>query len=500
MKRARIAARVFPPILFVLLAALLACSQNQDKSPALPAIPTVAPVETPAPLTASEREIVDRFGEQLESIDGERDQFYQEFDSWRAGLTQCHPASAREALQDFAASFISVTEQTTNLPRTTSTKELADLLIPAAEAEEATFRQLRDRWQPGNISLFEGVEMRRSEAVRAQKSVEDRSLELQEEFEEEPTEEEMEEMEEFSDIFDDISEAWEDYHDAYLDLREAETKLDSDELAGQYMLLIERFEAVVSSVSALSAPGGNEDIEEIIEMLQEIAEDELAALTSMAESLADSKEESTSSSPGSNSGAVQPNLPANGEQTGTGTSGAMQSPTPAATKPVSLPSPQEELDAAFEESVETLEEIALLIEEIADDKSAKNLEHVNSFTASYQVLVREWDAFHQGYNDWRENDGGCDRVEVVEALDQFSQDAGGLGRKVRDLPQSGFLLPIYTLLVEAAERDAAAMRNLYGSWRPFAVDVFKAVDEERVASDRLRRQASIALQELRDRP
>ena len=55
------------------------------------------------------------------------------------------------------------------------------------------------------------------------------------------------------------------------------------------------------------------------------------------------------------------------------------------------------------------------------------------------------------------------------------------------------------LLVEAAEREEVALRNLHNAWRPFTADVFKAVDQERLNADRLRRQADIALQELRDR-
>ena len=69
-----------------------------------------------------------------------------------------------------------------------------------------------------------------------------------------------------------------------------------------------------------------------------------------------------------------------------------------------------------------------------------------------------------------------------------------------DLPQSGFLVPVYALTVEAAERESGAVRTLASSWTPFAVDAFKAVDEARVASARLRRQASIALTELSARP
>jgi hypothetical protein len=158
------------------------------------------------------------------------------------------------------------------------------------------------------------------------------------------------------------------------------------------------------------------------------------------------------------------------------------------------------MDAAFNESEAALKKVSQTIKEIVDDDSAENLAEVENFNGHYKGLLREWAIFHERYNDWRKTEGGCDRVEVLQALDRFNQRIGELGRKVRDLHQSGFLLPMYTLLVEAAERDEGAMRALYNSWRPFTVDAFKAVDQERVNSDRLRRQANIGLQELRNRP
>ena len=500
MKRLKMGSRVFLPFLVLLLVGLLACGGDETATPP-PVVPATPVVEAPRPLTASERETIDQFTEDLREIEAARDEFYQGFDAWRAGLSECHPSSARESFQGFTASMINITQRTTKLPRTASTRELADLLIPAAEAEEAAFRQLRDRWQPGNVSLLEEAELRGNEAVRAQKSVEDRSLELQEEFEEGATEGEVEEMEEFSEVFDDLVDAWENYHDSYIDLLRVESRLKIGERIAQYELLIQQFEGIVSLATGLPAPIGNEDIEEIVEQLQELAEDELAALTRMTEYLAEvaSPPDADAATAETTAGAATPPPPAaqasNGEPPAAG-----ETPAETPVRPVELLPPDEDLAETYAASVMGLEEIALRIKETIEDKSAEYLQDVQDFNAEYRGLVREWDAFHRDFNAWRENDGDCNRLEVLGALDEYTRDAGVLGRRVRDLPQSGFLLPIYTLLTEAAERDEEAMRTLYSSWRPFAVDVFRAVDEERLASDRLRRRAGIALQELRDRP
>ena len=501
MKRLILGSRVLLPILVLLSVGLLACADDEAETP-VPVIPATPVVEAPRDLTASEREAIDRFSEGFQEIQTARDEFYQGFDSWRAGLSECHPSSARESFQDFAATMIGITQRTTKLPRTASTKELADLLIPAAEAEEAAFRQLRDRWQPGNVSLLEKVETLGNEAVRAQKSAEDRSLELQEAFEEGATEKEVEEMEEFSEVFDDLVDSWEDYHDSYIDLLKAESRLKIGERIAQYELLVQQLEGIVTLTAELSVPIGNEDIEDIVEELQELAEDELAALTRMTEYLAEIAEPPAANGTESAaaSGAAPPVSPPDAQAAEGETPAGAETPPETPVKPVKLLPPDEDLAETYATSVKGLEEIDLRIEEIIDDKSAEYLADVENFNSEYQGLVREWDTFHRAFNAWRENDGDCNRPAVLGALDEYTQEASALGRQVRDLSQSGFLLPIYTLLTEAAERDEAAMRTLYSSWRPFAVDVFKAVDEERAASDRLWRRAGIALQELHDRP
>ena len=167
---------------------------------------------------------------------------------------------------------------------------------------------------------------------------------------------------------------------------------------------------------------------------------------------------------------------------------------------INLNAVRQEYAISFNRSQTTLEEVKDTIDEVVDDKSTENLEDLARFEVKYQALTAKWDTFHRNYNDWRKTGGGCNRTATLEALDQYSRRMDGLARQVRDLPQSGFLLPVHTLLSEAAEGEEGAMRALYNSWRPFTVDAFIAVDEERANAARLRRQADIGLQELRGRP
>ena len=472
--------RLFLLVMFLLLASTMACSKTGNTTPAAltPAPPDVSSVQTAKPLTARDRMAMDEFVKQQEAIDQEWNQFYQDFDHWRTELTSCQRSSAQEALQDFAATFNSVTQQARDIPRTSSTRDLADILIAAAEEEEAAFRQLRDRWQPQNVSFFELVEQRRSNAARAQNKVEDLVLELQEKFREGPTPEELAAVEEFATAFDSVKEAWGKLHDTYILLRKEDDRLDRVALVDRYEQLIQQLNEIVAMISELP---DTEATESMVERLQEAAEAEVAALMNLTKALATLAYPAPAATPGTNS--------------------ETEESTPSPPGPgIMMDSLLDEADVAYHEIESNLKEVGRTIKEIVDDDSAESLVEVEDFEGHYEKLLVEWDAFHQRYNDWRRTEGGCDRVEVLQALDQFNRRVGELGRKVRYLPQSGFLLPMYTLLVEAAEREEGAMRALYNSWRPFTIDAFKAVGQERVNSDRLRRQANIGLEELRNRP
>ena len=488
--KARSGSILFLPAALLLLALLLGCRQA-DATPTPEPAATVAPaVQAARPLTPAERETVDEFAKQQRSINEQQENFYKEFDDWRAGLTECHPIAAQEALQGFAASFKDVTRQVRNLPGSTATKKLDDLLIMAAEAEETAYRQLRDRWQPNNVSLFEAVELRRSEAAYARKDAEDQSLELQEEFEEGPTAKEVEEMEEFSESLEEIESAWDDFHDAYIALRQKEKTLETASLIAGYDSLAIQLGGIIEVIDGLEP---TDDTEDFIETLREAAIIELGALEDLSKALSLASD----SPPSSEDAEIEKPGETGTDQTPPADSG--EEPPAEAGHGVDPGEFQAALDAAFNESETTLATVGQEVEAIVDDKSAQYLEDVNDFNAAYLELVARWDTFHDGYDEWRRTDGGCDRAETLEELGRFSRDMADLGSQVRAMPQSGFLLPVYTLLAEAAEREEGAMRALYNSWRPFTVDAFIAVDEERANAARLRRQANIGLQELRDR-
>ncbi len=454
------------------LGLLLACSGEDDGETG----PTAVPVE-PAPassgaLSGAELKAVRDFASQQEALGLEWDQFHRDLDDWRSGLTSCHESAARDALREFAAEFNAITEQARDLPRARVTHKLADMLIEAAEAEEAAFRQLRDRWQTNNLSLFEALEQQRSNAARAQNEVADLASELEEELEEASDPEDTQAREEFSAAFGQIQDDWEAFHTQYADLLDEAGRLTPSEILDSLDQLVQQFRAVVETVRELPADAV---VQDMTEMLQDPAEDELELLVEIHDALAQAVKEAAAADE------VEDDAPAE-EETGHSVEPLLNF----LTRPISA-------------AEAVLEQVDGEITEILERDAAEDLEELRTFLGASKDLLGEWDEFHQRYSEWRRTEGGCDRTQVLEALTEFDVRIGAIGLGVRDLPKSGYLLPMYNLLVEAIDREEGAIRTLRISWQPFTADAFIAVERERDNVNILRREAGVALQELLDR-
>ena len=433
-----------------LLLLLAACTEPEvlDSEP----LPT-APAASATPLPASVQAEYDAFIAQRQAIDAEWDEIHDAFDEWSGGLAACEPNAMRESLNEYAIAFIDVTEQARNLSRTQSTGELADLLITAAEDEEAALRELRDRWQPGNVSLFENVEQARARASRSQKDAEDRAIEILEELDDAGASGNA--VGDFAESFDGIKGDLENIHSDYAALRDGAESMAVGEVYDGLERLAGELASVADAVEALPALAGTEDA---VGALVDAVQAEVSAF-----------------------------------------SGVVMAPSDAPALP-----DFSGMDASVAQSESALTGMDDALGAISDAEPsevnpAEVIAAVGVFNDEYASLRREWNDFHRGYNAWRKAEGGCDRAEVTQALNGYSLRMGRLGRDVADLPRAGYLLPMYTLLVEAAEREANAFRTLRNTWQPFTSDAFKALDRERANSGELRREADAALQELRNR-
>ena len=138
----------------------------------------------------------------------------------------------------------------------------------------------------------------------------------------------------------------------------------------------------------------------------------------------------------------------------------------------------------------------LELADVSRDISEASQSSVQDFGRQYGLLNKEWDDFHDEYDEWRVSEGGCDRSTGCISAGTVWLRFGKLADRVRALPRATFLRPLGELFVEAAEREEEALRTLRNTWRPFDPAVYETLDDERNNSRRLRRQVAVGVQDL----
>ena len=456
-----------------------------------PAAPVRIPPATPVPPQVSQT--AQEFDSGYRAINQEWDELHRDFDNWRQSLITCDPSSVQSTLVRFSGSFAGTTETARSLSRHSAVRDLSDQLIKAAEEEEQALRRLRDNWKPdsdeaepvngsgasgsgsddsdsgqaGNQDqpVFEGVAIARSSASAIQKSVADQLTDLQEKTG--PASESK--VGEFSDAVKSASASWDRFHRDYDSFRTAQSGLTPGQAERALGDLVDDFRAVVLAVRDLPSTSATDSA---ASLLAEAVEEEDLALRLLRGALPKPMENSTDSSE-------------NGDES--------------ADEIVLVPGDPPLFDLFDVQIVEAnsarrqaRKELASATESVSADSGAA----VEAFASQYADLNQEWDAFHKDYDRWRSTEGGCDRTKAVEALGGFTLRSAELSGSVRDLPRATFLRPLGELMVEAAEREEGALRELRTSWRPFDPQAFQTLDRQRNTSGKLRRQVALGIAEL----
>ena len=450
-------------------------------------IPTTTPVPPQVSQTAQD------FASGHLVINQEWDELHRDFDKWRQGLITCDSSSVQANLVRFSGNFAGTTETARSLSRHSAVRDLSDQLIKAAEEEEQALRRLRDNWKPdsdeaepvngsgasgsgsddsdsgqaGNQDqpVFEGVAIARSSASAIQKSVADQLTDLQEKTG--PASESK--VGEFSDAVKSASASWDRFHRDYDSFRTDQSGLTPEQAERALGGLVNDFRAVVLAVRDLPSTSATDSA---ASLLAEAVEEEDLALRLLRGALPKPMENSTDSSE-------------NGDES--------------ADEIVLVPGDPPLFDLFDVQIVEAnsarrqaRKELASATESVSADSGAA----VEAFANQYADLNQEWDAFHKDYDRWRSTEGGCDRTKAVETLGGFTLRSAELSGSVRDLPRATFLRPLGELMVEAAEREEGALRELRTSWRPFDPQAFHTLDRQRNTSRKLRRQVALGIEEL----
>ena len=430
-----------------------------------PAVPVRIPTATP--VSPDVQQIAEQFNTGYDAINQEWDQLHQDFDAWRQGLITCDPSAVQASLVRFSGSIAGTTETARSLSRHSSVRGLADQLILAAEQEEEALRLLRDTWKPDlgeeepepeaseqdESSVFEGVAVARSAASAIQKRVADQLSDLQQQT----TLAAKDKVDDFDAAVQSASSDWDRFHRNYDSFRTVQGGLTSEEAADRLGDLVNEFTDIVLAIRDLPSTPSTD---RAALLLANAVEDEDLALRMLR-------------------GAIPNGEEGNGEAPATG-------------EPTLFDFFDVEVVDANAARRQAGLELAAALESVSSDR--RNA--IEAFVTQYTALNEEWAAFHGDYDGWRSTEGGCNRTKAVQALGGFAIRASELSGDVRDLPRATFLRPLGELMVEAAEREEGAFKELRTSWRPFDPQVFQTLDRQRNTSGKLKRQVALGIQEL----
>ena len=469
-----------------------------DAQATITALARTSGVGTPTPtaVPAADRAVAVAFAEGHGALVQQWDSFHSEFDGYRLGLTQCTPGAVRSALSVFAGNFGQITESTRALPRPAVVRNLADDLIKAAEQEEAALRLLRDTWQPGATNdssaaieiegnnpeeteesnspstsgtvgtPFENVAEARSRAALLRRSVADSLFDRTSRTDEDA----QAEIDAFAILFRDLETAWDQFHRDYDDLRTQVADLSASDAATSLSAIVAQFADIVSAVRDLPDADATRSI---TQTLSEAAQEEDRSLRKLRGAVQD----------GGGSEAPSDSGEEEAGETDTGMDTSVFG----------------DFDSQIATTNDSRGEARRSLAEVKRDISPEAKNEVANFTEEYDTLTQDWNSFHNEYDQWRKTDGGCNRSEVMRELGRLGASFSEIAREARNLPAATVLRPMGELLVEAADREERAYRDLGDTWEPYDASVYATVDQERDTANKIRRQVTVGLQELFER-
>ncbi|MBF8264313.1 MAG: hypothetical protein HW384_177 [Dehalococcoidia bacterium] len=117
------------------------------------------------------------------------------------------------------------------------------------------------------------------------------------------------------------------------------------------------------------------------------------------------------------------------------------------------------------------------------------------FAKAINALNKDWEGYRRTYGDWRQK-GVCVEPAMTESLNKFVANFQKVKRTASELPQSSVVRSVAERLAEAAEKEEAALIDLRANWKPGDESIFQKYETNKLAADRIRRQAEQNLNDL----
>ena len=499
-------------------------------------------VPTPTPVPQSVLESTQEFSRGLDSVNESWDELRVSYDTWQAGLIACDPRSVRTSLNQFDSRFAAIVQSSRDLNRASATRDLADRVVLAAETEQQALRSLRaasatssgnaagsgkgpaasdigdsgdtadtevsgvypgleSSNQSGQVSEVDQVDKARSSSAAALQEVSDTLADL----EERRTGAGRARLKEFTVAFNQVNALWDEFHRQYDAFRADEANLSSTEVVSELSGLISIFSDVVAATREL--PTYN-DTQFVAYLMAQTADSEDLVLRSLRATF--QKEPQESGPPAEQFGGFGDfgDLGNPAESVDSTDIGIPVDPVPP--KPTEVPptnnsefvAQEPDLFGIFEQELvfanASRRDAKGALDQLKLSLSEDQLKAVAEFSAQLQALMVSWNGFHQDFDAWRADEGGCDRLGAIDALLEIGAAYNDLSAEVSRLPNTLVLRPFGELLVEAVRRESSALDDLKNSWRPFDAGIYQRLRQERAAADNQRRQVRVGIQDLLD--
>ena len=437
---------------------------------------------TPTPVPEGTRQELRAFAAGHRSTSEDWDRFHQEMDRWRDDALVCVPAAFELALDAFAGRAIGITQAARALDRFPHLEALAARLTAAAEREEVAFDTLSNNWRPESglssgpssqapdlfqqvASVRSSVDLERGNVARSllarRTSLDGASLTA---------------IESLASSMEILDSNWDQFHRDYDAFRVEQVQLGDDVAAARLGGLLTQFGSIVDRVQSLPDTALTR---EIANRLADLADAEQLLLRRLLGAIG-------------GDGAVVETVPVLPDGLGTAETGSLGLALEGAT-----------VFDVFDTQITVVNRLRrALRNDLSGARAsltASGQEDLAIFDGQVNALEKEWDEFHGSYDDWRRTNGGCDQGQALEALGQLATDFGQIVRDVKDLSSRPLVRGMGELLIQAAEREHAAVLSLRETWRSLDTSAFGRYTADRSFADTLRREVDLALQDLLSR-
>lgn len=485
-----------PVAIAVFLVGFVACSQDSTvtapsglNTPNIQATVTAlalsqAQALTPTPVPEGVLQELLSFVAGHKSTSADWDRFQQEMDRWREGVAACVPASFESALNAFAGRALGITQAARSLDSLPGLEGLAARLTAAAEREEVVFETLSSDWQPesglssGSSSqapgLFQQVASVRS-SVDLERAKIARSLSARRTSADGAS---LSAIESFVSSLELLDSNWDQFHREYDAFRAELIELGDEVAASRLGGLLTQFGSVVEGVQDLP---DTLLTREIADRLADAADGEQLLLRRLLGSI------------GGDGGLIE-NLPVLPDGL------AIPETVGGETESSGLVLEGATVFDLFDTQIAIVNRLRRNLRSDLIDARASltqpGQENLTIFLAQVSALDRQWDELHNDYDDWRRTNGGCDQGQALEALGELATKFAETVRDVKDLSSRPLTRGMGDILIQAVEREQAAVLSLRETWRSLDTSAFGRYTADRAFAETLRRQVALALEDL----